>query len=101
MATTAEDIPGLDESRCAHAPAVHTFDHRHAVIVRPTEIRPGDGMQDLGRLRRVEHVRVAGDTISPTTIVSVRFDDSADGPYASLSIHGNVDVVVWRVLDDG
>lgn len=96
-ATTSQDNPGLDGCPCTHAPARCTFNRRQPVVVRPSEIRAGDGLQDLGRLRRVEHVQTTDNTISPDTVISVHFDDAVDGRYTSLSIHGDVDVVVWRV----
>ena len=96
-----EDIRGFDECPCTHAAAQHGVNRGQPVTVAPTEIRPGDGMQDLGRLRRVEQVHVVHDTISSETVALVRFDDPGDGPYSSLSIHGNVHVVVWRAFDEG
>jgi hypothetical protein len=75
--------------------AIHTFDGRQAVLVDPSEIRVGDWMRDLGRLRQVEAVEESSD--SPVAGTLVRFSDAADGPYTTLSIPaGGITVTVWR-----
>lgn len=95
--TTATGNPiELDECPTGHAPVVHTFDHRQPVIVPSAEIRAGDFLRDLGRLRRVEHVSITDDTISPNRVVSVAFEDGIDGRYGTLSVREAIPVTVWR-----
>ncbi len=97
MVTTTEDIPGLDESPCTHAPALHTFDSQRPVIVNRTAIRPGDWMRDRGRLRRVQGVEAGSSPLS-RCITLVTFTDAAEG---SLSVYGDVHVTVWRAPAEG
>src|SRR6185503_14189417 len=79
-----------------HVPAVQTFDSRQPVIVPSSEIRVGDWLRDLGKLRRVERVHITDDTISPNRVVSVAFEDGADGRYGTLSVREAIPVTVWR-----
>jgi hypothetical protein len=75
---------------------IQAFDNRSPVIVVPSEIRPGDWMRDLGRLRQVESVEAARDPIVPGALV--RFSDDADGQFSTLSVCEGVSVTVWRCL---
>jgi hypothetical protein len=75
---------------------IQAFDQRHLIIVNPCEIRAGDWMRDLGRLRRVESVETADDQASAGTVVSVRFEDGLDGQFGTLSVCEGVTVIVWR-----
>lgn len=78
------------------AQAIQAFDHRHPIIVDPSEIRAGDWMRDLGTLRQVESVKATDDTSMQGTPASVRFVDGVDGRYSTLSVPGGVKVTVWR-----
>lgn len=100
MTAVTEPVTGVTDCPCASAPALQTFDTRQPVIVRPSEIRAGDYLRDLGRLRRVARVETTDDPISPNT-VAVRFDDDSDGQYGSLTVRGTVDVIVWRMMAPG
>ena len=74
---------------------IQTFDgRRHAVLVDPSEIRAGDYMRDLGRLRLVEAVEASAVAGS----ILVRFADDVDGTFATLSVPDGVTVTVWRAL---
>lgn len=64
--------------------AIQTFDGWQPIIVNPSEIRPGDFMRDLGRLREVESVETFSGPCAQG--VSVRFVGGTDGRYASLSV---------------
>jgi hypothetical protein len=75
---------------------VQTFDHRHPIIIKPSEIRAGDWMRDLGTLRQVESVASAEGPCADG--VSVRFVDGVDGAYATLSVREHVPVTVWRAM---
>jgi hypothetical protein len=75
---------------------IQTFDGRCAVLVDPREIRVGDWMRDVGRLRQVESVEASAAPISPGVLV--RFSDGETGPYATLSVPDGVAVTVWRML---
>ena len=75
---------------------IQAFDRRHPIIVNPCEIRAGDWMRYLGRLRRVESVETADDQASAGTVVSVRFEDSVDGQFGTLSVPEGIKVTVWR-----
>lgn len=78
------------------AQAIQAFDHRHPIIVDPSEIRPGDWMRDLGTLRQVESVQAASDQRTQGTLTAVRFVDGVDGRFGTLSVPENVKVTVWR-----
>lgn len=78
--------------------AIQAFDHRHPVIVDPSEIRAGDWMRDLGTLRQVESVEATDDTSTQGKPTSVRFADGVDGWYSTLSVPRGVKVTVWRTL---
>lgn len=73
---------------------IQVFDSRCPMIVDASEIRPGDWMRDLGRLRHVESVETTSEPILPSTLV--RFSDDAQGRYGMLSIREGVTVTVWR-----
>jgi hypothetical protein len=73
---------------------VHAFDGRQPHLVAPSEIRAGDWLRDCGRLRHVESVDASSDVL--TAGILVRFSDSADGPYTTLSVPLDVTVTVWR-----
>ena len=75
---------------------IQAFDRRHPIIVNPGEIRAGDWMRDLGRLRRVESVETEDDQVSAGTRVSIRFEDSVDGEFGTLSVPEGIAVTVWR-----
>ena len=77
---------------------IQAFDQRHLIIVNPCEIRAGDWMRDLGRLRRVEFVETVNDQASVGMLVSVRFEDGVDGQFGTLSVCEGITVTVWRTL---
>ena len=77
---------------------IQAFDQRHPIIVNPCEIRVGDWMRDLGRLRRVEAVEIVDDQVSAGMLVSVRFEDGVDGQFGTLSVCEGITVTVWRTL---
>lgn len=78
------------------AQTIQAFDHRHPIIVDPSEIRPGDWMRDLGTLRQVESVQTTDDQPTQGSHAAVRFVDGVDGRYGTLSIPRGVKVTVWR-----
>ena len=78
------------------AQAIQTFDHRHPIIVDPSEIRPGDWMRDLGTLRQVESVQATDLQPTQGSHAAVRFVDGVDGRYGTLSVPEDVKVTVWR-----
>jgi hypothetical protein len=69
----------------------------HPTIVNPCEIRAGDWMRDLGRLRRVESVEIGDGHARAGMIVSVQFEDGVDGQFGTLSVCPDVTVTVWRM----
>lgn len=77
---------------------IQALDGRQAVLVDPREIKVDDWMRDAGRLRQVESVE--DDDFRLSTGVLVRFSDSENGPYATLSIPDGVTVTVWRAPDE-
>jgi hypothetical protein len=74
--------------------AIQAFDQRRQIIVDATEIRPGDWVRDLGKLREVESVEAISSPCARS--VSVRFAGGADGHYATLRVPEHVPVTVWR-----
>lgn len=75
---------------------IQPFDQRHPIIVNPCEIRAGDWMRDLGRLRRVESVETVDDQASVGMLISVRFEDGVDGQFGTLTVCEGIAVTVWR-----
>lgn len=75
-------------------PAIQAHAGRRPVILHPSEILPGDQMRDLGRLRQVESVEAAGDQIISGS--RIRFTETVDGQYGTLTVPGGVAVTVWR-----
>lgn len=74
--------------------SIQTFDTRQPVLVDPGEIRAGDWMRDLGRLRQVKSVERI--PVPVALGVLVRFGDNADGVWSTLSVPDGVTVTVWR-----
>ncbi|MBR7824692.1 hypothetical protein KDK95_00100 [Actinospica sp. MGRD01-02] len=66
------------------------------LTVRPSEIRIGDWMRDLGRLRRVESVEPVEDKVIPSTLYTIRFTDDAHGAYPTLGVREAVPLTIWR-----
>jgi hypothetical protein len=66
------------------------------LTVPPSEIRVGDRMRDLGRLRRVKSVEPVEDKVIPSTLYTIRFTDDADGAYPMLGVREAVPVTIWR-----
>jgi hypothetical protein len=77
-------------------PTIQAFDNRHPVIVGPSEIRPGDWMNDLGTLRQVDYV----DTISVRTgsgvLRLVHFRDQPGVPNLVRGVSEGTDLTIWR-----
>jgi hypothetical protein len=82
-------------------PTIQAFDNRHPVIVCPSEIRPGDWMEDRGNLRQVEVI----DTISVRTgagmLHVLHFRDQPGVPSLVRGIaEGAPNLAVWRTLPE-
>lgn len=77
---------------------IQAFDGRNVMLVDPHEIKAGDWMRDLGRLRHVEAVEASSSPIAPCVLV--RFSDGEDGQFATLSIPESVTATVWRTLTE-
>lgn len=78
------------------AQTIQAFDGRRPVIVNPIEIQVDDWMRDQGRLRQVESIADADSRLASGVLV--RFSDSDNGPYATLSVPNGVTVTVWRKI---
>ena len=77
-------------------PVVQTFDHRQQMIVFPSEIKPGDWLRDLGRLRQVKSVETMEDTLQPETLHLIHFVDEQTADYGSLGVRALTRVTIWR-----
>lgn len=64
--------------------------------VRPSAIRKGDLMRDLGSLREVDHVEALDDEITSSTMHTVFFTPDACA-FGSLGIREASEVTVWRL----
>lgn len=73
---------------------IATAHDRRRMQVHPAEIRPGDLMRDLGRLREVERVETLTGGITPTLYL-VYFTDHLS-ELGSLGIRDAAQVTVWR-----
>lgn len=73
-----------------------TYERRHPIIVNPAEIRVGDWMRDLGKLRQVESVETTDNSALHGATYSIRFSGGVDGDYATLTICEGVTAIVWR-----
>ena len=68
----------------------------HRLTVPPSEIRAGDWMRDLGRLRRIASIEPVEDKVIPSTLYTIRFTDDADSAYPTLGVREAVPVTIWR-----
>jgi hypothetical protein len=71
-------------------------DELQRLTVPPSEIRAGDWMRDLGRLRRIESIEPVEDNVIPSTLYTICFTDDADGAYPTLGVREVVPVTIWR-----
>ena len=82
-----------------HAPA-----DTERLTVKPSEIRSGDWLRDLGRLRQVGAVEPVGDGTSqaahgaqPINLYVIRFTDEPDGDFSTMGLWEEFSVTIWRV----
>jgi hypothetical protein len=75
------------------------------LTVKPSEIRAGDWMRDLGRLRQVETIEPVGDGISradgearSSELYVIRFADEPDGDFATMGVWEAFPATIWREL---
>lgn len=75
------------------------------LTLKPSEIRSGDWMRDLGRLRQVNTIEPLGDGVSRTddetkssALYVIRFADEPDGDFATMGVWEAFPVTVWREL---
>lgn len=75
------------------------------LTVRPSEIRLGDWMRDLGRLRQVTMVDPLGDGVGcaddeteSSALYVIRFADDPDGDFATMGVWEAFPVTIWREL---
>ena len=75
------------------------------LTVRPSEIRAGDWMRDLGRLRQVNTIEPVRDGISraddeakSSELYVIRFADAPDGDFATMGLWEAFPATVWREL---
>lgn len=75
------------------------------LTLKPSEIRLGDWMRDLGRLRQVNTIEPLGDGVSRTDdetksspLYVIRFADEPDGDFATMGVWEAFPVTVWREL---
>lgn len=66
------------------------------LTVRPSEIRVGDWMRDLGRLRQIKDIEPVEEKVIPSTLYTICFTDDADGTCPTLGVREAVPVTVWR-----
>jgi len=76
--------------------AVQTFDSRQPVaLTDPSEIKPGDWLEDLATLRQVESV----DSIGTLHVVHFLYQDGI--PTLARGIASGTALTVWRDLPSG
>jgi hypothetical protein len=75
------------------------------LTVKPSEIRSGDWMRDLGRLRQVDTIEPVGDGISraddeakASELFVIRFADEPSGDFATMGVWEAFPATIWREL---
>lgn len=68
------------------------------LTVKPSEIRQGDWMRDLGRLRQVRAVMPVEAKVLPSTLYLIRFVDQPDGDLGTMGVREVTPVTIWREL---
>ena len=75
------------------------------LTVKPSEIRSGDWMRDLGRLRQVDTIAPVGDGMSQaddkaksSELYVIRFADEPDGDFATMGVWEAFPATIWREL---
>lgn len=68
------------------------------LTIHPSEIRAGDWMRDLGRLRQIKDIDPVEDKVMPSTLYTIRFTDDAEGASPTLGVREVVPVTIWREL---
>lgn len=86
-------------------PQIQSPPHAQRLTVKPSEIRPGDWMRDLGRLRQVETIERVGDGTSRTedetnakALYVIRFADEPHGAFATLGLWEAIAATIWREI---
>jgi hypothetical protein len=72
-----------------------TVHDRRRMQVRPSEIRSGDLMRDLGRLCEVERIESLDGEITSATLYLVCFKDRP-GDIGSFGVREATQVTIWR-----
>ena len=75
------------------------------LTVKPSEIRSGDWMRDLGRLRQVDTIEPlsngisrADDEAESSALFVLRFADEPNGDFGTLGLWEAFPATVWREL---
>lgn len=75
------------------------------LTVKPSEIRVGDWMRDLGRLRQVDTIEALSNGIKRTDIDAesselyvLRFADEPDGDFGTMGVWETFPVTIWREM---
>ena len=75
------------------------------LTVNPSEIRSGDWMRDLGRLRQVDTIAPVADGIGraddkarSSELYVIRFADEPDGDFATMGVWEAFPATIWREL---
>ena len=71
-------------------------DQLHRLTVPPSEIRVGDWMRDLGRLRQVKCIELVEENVPPSTMYTIYFADQLDEGYPTLGVREVIPVTIWR-----
>jgi len=66
------------------------------LTLKPSEIRRGDWMRDLGRLRRVDTIEPVGDEITSETLYVIQFEDEPKADFGTMGVRAATPVTVWR-----
>lgn len=82
------------------AATIHTFDRRQAVIVDPSEIKPGDWMTENGVLRQIDYVDTISVRTGPGVVHIVHFKHQDGVPNLVRGISEGADVAVFRTLPE-
>lgn len=80
------------------AAATQPLDGRQAVIVDPSEIKPGDWMSDLGTLRQIDYVDTLGVRTGPGVVHIVHFKHQQGVSNLVRGISEGTSLTVWRAL---
>ena len=84
---------------------IQTPTNTRRLTVKPSEIRAGDWMRDLGRLRQVKTIEALSNGIDredveaeSSALYVIRFTDEPNGDFGTMGLWEAFSATIWREL---